>query len=520
LAINNYLVIGVNPSNNETNVSVNTEVVVTFSQYMDASTITSSNVVLKEVNGDIVISSVKYDSTSMTATLIPNYSSQLGMAEQSLNPGKEYEITVVGGTTGVKTITGDYMGVSRTYQFTTAYVSGISVPQDITVVVNDGYPTVSWIQPKSYDISTALTYEVMVSTSNDPLVAPVWPSAGDINKVSTTVLNVPKKFSDGNYYAYVRAINGDQTSDWVSSQFNVQTAVTPTPSPGGSAGGGDIFSFDVADTYPRRDDADIMPEQILIVFSSDVDPTTVNNGTVYIVKKQDKATLSLVDFMTDYAPAKAVAATIAPIVTPNVVVLTATLEQDAEYTVIVRESVKSSTGASLGIAYHWSFVTTYSTLYGDADLVRQDLGSFAGSTSDKLLYAYLNESSKYAYQIVSNAQNFDANNYKDGAAPYEVHQYVRFRTAYDLLLNSQMRSGGGGATQAVTLGDLTVTKAADQAGSISGILAELQSKMKLYMDLMQGQHNRGYAKPLVAIRGENVEAYPSYMTRDAYKALS
>jgi hypothetical protein len=323
LSINNYLVIGVNPSNNETNVPVNTAIIVTFSQYMDTSTINSSNIVLKEVNGNIVVASVKYDPSTMTATLTPDSS-----AGQGLDSGKEYEVTVLGGVTGVKTITGDYMGIPRTYQFTTAFASGLSAPQDITVVVTDGYPSISWIQPKSYDVSNPLNYKVMISTSNDPLAAPVWPSTGDINQVSTTVLNVPKKFSDGNYYAYVKAINGDQESDWVSNQFAVQTVVatpSPTPSTGGTSGG-DIFSFDVVDTYPRRDDADIMPEQILIIFSSDVDPTTINNGTVYVVKKSDKTNLSLVDFMTDYAPGKAVAATIAPSVAPNIVSLTATLE--------------------------------------------------------------------------------------------------------------------------------------------------------------------------------------------------
>jgi hypothetical protein len=144
-----------------------------------------------------------------------------------------------------------------------------------------------------------------------------------------------------------------------------------------------------------------------------------------------------------------------------------------------------------------------------------------------VLYNYLSDSTKYAYQVVSNAQTFVLANYADGKAPYEVHEYVRYRTAYDLLLNEQLRSGSGssigsGFTTGVTLGDLTVSKAADASGtgSVSSILSGLQDKMKLYMDLIQGQHNRGYAKPLVAVRGENVEAYPSYMTRDAYKSLS
>jgi hypothetical protein len=420
MAVNNYLIIGVNPTNNETSVAADSNVIISFAQYMDVATLTSSTIVLKEVNGAIVPSSITYDASNLTVTINPT---------DNLKSGTEYQLDVIGGTTGIKTITGDYPSVTRSYQFTTSYNAPLSVPTGVTTSVDSGYVTVTWGRPADFDPALALSYEVMISESNDPLQAPIWPSTGDVNKTGATVLNVPKKLADGNYYAYVRAINDTATSDWVSTQFNVQAAVTPTPVPGGSTGGGVSFSFDVADTYPRRDDADIMPEQILIVFSDSVDPTTVDNGTIYIVKKQDKATLSLIDFMTDYTPSKAVAATIAPIVTPNIVSLTATLEKDSEYTVIVRESVKSASGASLGIAYHWSFITTYSQLYGDPSLVRQDIGTFGASISDKVLYSYLNESSQYAYQIVSNTQNFDANNYKDGKAPYEVHQYVRYRTA-------------------------------------------------------------------------------------------
>jgi hypothetical protein len=203
----------------------------------------------------------------------------------------------------------------------------------------------------------------------------------------------------------------------------------------------------------------------------------------------------------------------------NVVTLTATLDSDAEYTVIVRETVKNDTGTSLGVPYHWSFVTEYSRLYGDASLVRQDIGSFSNNISDKLLYKYLNESSEYTYQIVSGTSIFDINLYEDGAAPYYVHQYVRLKTAYDLLLNVQLRSGGGAMTSNIQLGDLRVEKEASSGGSMSGVLADLKERMKPLMDMIQGHHNRGYAKPVVAVRGENIETYPDFLTRTEFRDL-
>jgi hypothetical protein len=519
LAVNNYLIIGVNPTNNETSVDLDTNIVVTFAQYMDASTVTSSTFVLKEVNGAIVPSTITYDSANLVVKINPT---------DNLQSGTEYQLDVIGGNTGVKTITGDTMGITRSYQFTTSFNQPLSIPTNVSATVDSGFVTVTWGRPAEYDPSLPVSYEVMVSTSNDPLQAPIWPSTGDVNKTGATVLNVPKKLTDSNYYAYVRALDGTNTSDWAFVQFDVQgtpASTDPTDSYGNPYGSGDTtstlsFSFDVADTYPRRDDADIMPEQIVIVFSGDVDPTTINNSTVYLVKKKDKANLSLVDFMTEYAPSKAIPATIDTIASPNVVTLTATLDNDSEYTVIVRESVKDLSGTSLGIAYHWSFITTYTLLYGDVDKVREDLGVWGKNVADKILYDYLEDSTLYVNQLLPSMQNYDAKKYANGAAPYEVHEYVRFRAAYDALLNSNMRLGGGGFSQSVGLGDLHVSKGInDPALTISGILGQLKDKMKLYMDLIQGLHNRGYAKPQSVSKGEVAEAYPSYMTRDVYKAI-
>lgn len=521
LAINNYLIIGVNPANSETQVPVNKEIVITFSKHMDEASLTSSNLTLRVVNGDVVPIAIAYSSLNMTVKIAPNYSTQLGMPAQALQSGTQYELVISGGATGVKSVTGDYMTVSRTYEFTTSSISTVTQPLDITVTTDSGYPTVTWMKPKDYDVSSPVTYEVMISTSNDPLNPPVWPSTGDINAIASTILNIPKKLTEGTYYAYIRAINGSSTSEWASQQFFVSApAVNPNPSQP-SGGGGDIFSFDVVDTYPRRDDVDITPEQIIIIFSSDIDPTTVTADTVYIINKADKQNLSLIDFMTNYAPSKKVAATLEPITVPNMITLTAVLDNDAEYTVIVRETVKNDSGASLGTAYHWSFVTEYTRLYGDPALVRQDIGSISSSTSDKVLYKYLDDSTKYAFQVVSNASTFIAGNYNDGKAPYEVHQYVRYRTAYAVLLNSQLHSGSGGAfTKEVKLGDLTVMQSpAAGGGSTSSAISDLQDKMKIYMDMIQGHHNRGYAKPQVVIRGENAQPEPTFITRTEFKDL-
>ena len=509
LAINNYLVIGVNPANTETGVAVDTQIKITFSKHMDQTTLTPSTLILKKTNGGIVEYSMTYNSSTMTTLLTP---------KNELEPGSEYQLEIVGTSAGIKSITGDYMSVSRTYEFTTAYGVSLSAPTNLVVSVENGYPTLTWSRPADYDTSKVLTYEIQISTSNDPLITPIWPSTGDINQTNATTLNVPKKLAEGNYYAHIRVLDGETESEWASIQFVVEPPAT-VPSPGGppNGGGGDIFSFNVVETYPRRNDVDVTPEKIIIVFGDNINPDTVTEDTIYIVKKPDKDHLSFVDFMTEYAPSKKVSATIEPMTTPNIVVLTSTLEDDAEYTVIVRETVQSTNGAKLGMAYHWSFMTKFSRLYGDAEMIRSDLGPMAARLSNKTLYKAMRDNSIHAYNIVSQTANFNPADYEGGKAPYYVHQYVRYRTSYDLLLNGQIQETSGSGS-AIQLGDLRVDKKTSSSQQQLS-LRDFKERIKPWEDAMHGYNNRGYAKPSVVVRGENVESYPDFLTRTEFREL-
>lgn len=508
MPINNYLVIGVNPTNNETSVPTDKGIVITFAKHMDQATLTSSNLVLKEVNGESVSYTLSYDTGNMTATLSPT---------TNLKAGTQYQIQIMGTATGVKSITGDYIGTSKTYEFTTKFGVALSPPVSLKAAVDTGFVTLNWERPADYDPASALSYEIKVSTSNDVLNPSIWPSVGDINKTIGLVLNVPKKLSEGSYYAYVRALNEVEISEWAMVQFAVQAPViVPSPSQPG-AGGGDMFSFDVVDTYPRRDDVDVTPGQVMLVFSSDVDASTINVDSIYIIKKEDKQDLNLLDFMTDYSPTKKITATIEPITNPKMVVLTATLEDDAEYTAIVRESVKNSTGSSLGIAYHWSFMTKFTSLYGDAEMIKGDVGGFIARMSNKILYKTMRDNSIHAFNITSQTANFQPEDYEDGKAPYYIHQYVRYKTAYDLLMNGYIQSSNGTGAS-VTLGDLTVDKKSSQA-DISSLLKEFKERIKPWEDAIHGHNNRGYAKPSVVVRGENVETYPDFLTRTEFNEL-
>lgn len=516
MAVDNYLIIGINPANNEINVSTDSDIVLSFSKNMDQTSLGSANIILKEVNGDIVTVPLNY--IGITKTLII-------MSKGLLRTGTTYELIVTGGENGIKTITNDHMSISRTYQFTTASTVGLSIPTNVSVTLNNRFPTVQWTPPVNHDSIIGITYEVKIGTTNLATDVPIWPATGDINKTSSTVINIPKQLSQGIYYAYVRAINGEQVTEWTPyTEFYVEAQTTSTPSP--SDGATTSYILDVVETYPKDGAADIVPEKIIILFSDNVDLTTINNNTVYVVPKVKNGTLTTIDLMMDFSPSKAIGVSIDAVTGPtNIITLTPSansIVDDTEYTVIVRDSIKSVNGASIGETFTFTFMSNYSRLYGDVELVRHDIGSTVDNLTDRIIYKFMSDNSEQAYRLVSLTSGFTATDYANGAAPYHMHQYVRYRTSYDLLLNAQLHSTSGtgdGFTSSITLGDLTVKKVENAAGSVSSILVDLQSKMKNYLDQLYGQHNRGYAKPVTVSRGENVEAYPDFLTRADFHDL-
>jgi len=545
VAVNNYLVLGVNPANNETTIPVDKEIKITFAKHMDQTTLTTANLVLKEVNGAAVPYKMAYDGQTLVATLTPT---------ENLKPGTQYQVQVVGTAAGVRSITNDYMSINRVYEFTTTFDVTLSPPTNVQTSVDSGFVTVTWGLPADHDPGIPLTYEVQISASNDASAAVIWPATGDINKTQGASINIPKKFSEGSYYAYVRADNEKGTSDWASVQFIVEeAAVTPTPPTDntGNPGTGtdlpvvddieDIFAFDIQDVYPPVNSMNLTPEKVIVVFSANVDMTTVTADSFYIVEKIYKEKLTVVDFMTAYASSKQITAVIDEPTMPNVISLTAELEPDKEYTVIVRESVAKADGTKLGSPYHWAFVTKYTRLYGDEEEIRADLGLAGIDIPERILYKHMNTISIYAYQVNSATDTFSAVAYEDGAAPYYMHQYVRYKVGYDMLLSAQLgvaassttNTGGtaaSGAISDVTLGDLKVSYDASGTGSSSSskgpsasllieIIPEFKQKVKLWEDMVHGHNNRGYAKPVLAARGENAEAYPDFLTRAEFNEL-
>ena len=103
------------PASGSTGVAAAANVTATFSEAMNASTVTSSTFTLQAGTSTPVPAAVAYDSANNVATLNPN---------ADLAAGTVYTATVKGGSGGVKDSAGNALAADRTWTFTTAPASG------------------------------------------------------------------------------------------------------------------------------------------------------------------------------------------------------------------------------------------------------------------------------------------------------------------------------------------------------------------------------------------------------------
>jgi hypothetical protein len=122
-------VTGTSPAAGATGVAVTANVTGTFSEAMDASTVTSGTFTLSD-GATTVPATVAYSSTDRVATLNPG---------ASLAAGRTYTATVRGGSSGVKDIAGNALASDRTWTFTTAPAGG-GTSQTVTLTATaDSY---------------------------------------------------------------------------------------------------------------------------------------------------------------------------------------------------------------------------------------------------------------------------------------------------------------------------------------------------------------------------------------------
>ncbi|WP_083510348.1 Ig-like domain-containing protein [Pseudarthrobacter sulfonivorans] len=125
-------VTGTSPTDLATGVAVTANVTGTFSEAMNASTVTSSTFTLTGPGATPVPAAVTYSSAGNVATLNPN---------ADLTANTTYTATIESGSAGVKDVAGNALATDRTWTFTTASAGG-GTPETVTLTATaDSYVT-------------------------------------------------------------------------------------------------------------------------------------------------------------------------------------------------------------------------------------------------------------------------------------------------------------------------------------------------------------------------------------------
>jgi hypothetical protein len=218
------------PSGGSSNVAVNSTMTVTFNEAMNASTINTSTVFLRNAAGAVVATTVSYNATNRTATLTP---------ASVLANSSTYTIVVQGGASGVKDAAANALAGTATSSFTTTAAadttpptvtafspsggsSNVAVNSAMTVTFNEAM-NASTISTSTVFVRNAagVVAAANVSYNASTRTATVTPSAALAN--STTYTIVVRGGASGVKDSAGNALVADATSSFTTA------AQTPVP---------------------------------------------------------------------------------------------------------------------------------------------------------------------------------------------------------------------------------------------------------------------------------------------------
>ncbi len=176
------------------------------------------------------------------------------------------------------------------------------------------------------------------------------------------------------------------------------------------------------------------------------------------------------------------------------------LDNNCEYIVVVTTDVEDTEGNSLSQEYSYTFTSQYDPIYASFNNVMLDLQQYMSNINEDFVYRYIRENSQ-SIRTLTKRRDINWNN----PPPYEVQQYVRFKTVYDIVLNAYVKSVGGSGKK-TRLGDLDVDKKSASA-DMATIIKSLQDNLQPWYDMSLGIQNRGRAKSVSFVKGGRQGTY-------------
>lgn len=502
-----YLVLGVNPTSNESDVKTNSNITITFAKHINVDTLNANTIRLKKVNGGFVEYTGKYFADTKTFVLHPS---------NLLEPGVQYQTVVIGGVDGVRAVDGAYLPSTKTYEFTTAVmqrelptVKGLSLSQFHMFI------KAKWDLPVELLEGETALFIVKVSEFADPSSPSIWPEGTTEWRTSSTEITIPYEFkAEKNYYIHVKAVveSVKEETAWSTSQIYIEPAQT-IPTPPVSTPPVTSNQLAIEEHFPAKGSYE-MPSEIIIVFNDELQ--LGQESLVYVVEAAPKEPLTFIDMRGAYSPTKAIPGIVTiDTDSPNVLIWTPDQYQftpGKEYTVITSKQLQGVNYGPIGYTYVFGFTATPLHMYGNISVIREMLGEPGSILSNNFLMALNRKYSQFAYEIWSETDTFDESLISDGGAPYFLEQYVNTQVAIDCLLHVSIQGAHIG-NENIRLGELNIVKGSSSASSVAPLIGELKKQLKKWEDAIHGYSNRGYAKPGSVVKGESASPYPEPLTR-------
>ena len=187
------------PTHGQSGVGLNTKVSVTFSEAMNASTINTNTITLRDSSSDPVAATVSYNAASFTAVLTPR---------DSLAPLANYTAVVKGNTSGVTDVAGNPRASDFVWAFTT--VDGFSIWPATAV-------------PRRVDDGPSIALEVGVKFQSD--VAGTITGIRFYKSVSNTGTHVGNLWSSAGARLATATFVNETASGWQKALFTPPVAI-------------------------------------------------------------------------------------------------------------------------------------------------------------------------------------------------------------------------------------------------------------------------------------------------------
>ncbi|MBC7919259.1 MAG: Ig-like domain-containing protein [Rhodoferax sp.] len=315
-----------NPANNATNVARNTSVGVTFTEPMEPSTITATNVSVKEtVSGNAVAGTLSY--SGVTAVFMPT---------TPLTAGTRYTLTVKGGAGGVSDLAGNRLANDFTTTWTTGGVSDSTAPVVASTINANGATNV----PVNTKVGATF------SEGMDPLTI----TATNFQlKVNATGAAVPGTLS----------YSGRDAVFTPTNVLAIQTVYTATVK-GGTGGvkdlAGNLMASDYVWSWTTVSSVDVAPPTVSTVspangatnvplnsavnatFSEPMDPLTINSASFMVAGVSGTVNYNAQTQVATFTPS-------------------ANLAANTTYTATVNTQAKDIAGNAMTANRVWSFTT-------------------------------------------------------------------------------------------------------------------------------------------------------------------